>query len=162
VTRQEARSAAPRRLRECVERWPECESGAYDPRCCRFPKSCSCTSYPSTWTETDLEPRPESSAATPSPRSLFRRVLPRAHGLRVAPDRVQLFSSCSPVVIDFGYLRWNGHWWKNLGATHWWIFWLQHREKPTYWYWDHNLPVPCDGSPFCNARDHKEGCRLAR
>ncbi len=32
------------RLLECVERWPECESGAYDPRCCRFPKSCSCTS----------------------------------------------------------------------------------------------------------------------
>ena len=28
----------------CVKRWPECESGAYDPRCCRFPKSCSCTS----------------------------------------------------------------------------------------------------------------------
>lgn len=25
----------------CVERWPECETGAYDPRCCRFPKSCS-------------------------------------------------------------------------------------------------------------------------
>jgi hypothetical protein len=28
----------------CVERWPECESGSYDPRCCRFPKSCSCES----------------------------------------------------------------------------------------------------------------------
>jgi hypothetical protein len=27
---------------ECVQRWPECEDGAYDPRCCRFPKSCSC------------------------------------------------------------------------------------------------------------------------
>lgn len=26
---------------ECVERWPECESFLYDPRCCRFPKSCS-------------------------------------------------------------------------------------------------------------------------
>lgn len=26
---------------ECVKRWPECESGAYDPACCRFPKSCS-------------------------------------------------------------------------------------------------------------------------
>lgn len=26
----------------CVERWPECEEGTYDPRCCRFPKSCSC------------------------------------------------------------------------------------------------------------------------
>lgn len=25
----------------CVERWPECEDGAYDPRCCRFPKPCS-------------------------------------------------------------------------------------------------------------------------
>ena len=28
---------------DCVERWPECEDGAYDPRCCRFPKSCSCS-----------------------------------------------------------------------------------------------------------------------
>jgi hypothetical protein len=27
---------------ECVQRWSECEDGAYDPRCCRFPKSCSC------------------------------------------------------------------------------------------------------------------------
>jgi hypothetical protein len=26
----------------CVEAWPECEDGGYDPRCCRFPKSCSC------------------------------------------------------------------------------------------------------------------------
>lgn len=34
-----------RRLRACVERWPEAETGAYDPRCCRFPKSCSATVY---------------------------------------------------------------------------------------------------------------------
>lgn len=27
---------------ECVERWPECVPDGYDPRCCRFPKSCSC------------------------------------------------------------------------------------------------------------------------
>jgi hypothetical protein len=26
----------------CVEAWPGCYSGGYDPRCCRFPKSCSC------------------------------------------------------------------------------------------------------------------------
>jgi transcriptional regulator with XRE-family HTH domain len=26
----------------CVEQWPGCFSGGYDPRCCRFPKSCSC------------------------------------------------------------------------------------------------------------------------
>lgn len=34
-----------RRLRACVERWPECEDSGYDPRCCRFPKSCSCMVY---------------------------------------------------------------------------------------------------------------------
>lgn len=32
---------ATRRLKACVELWPGCESGMYDPRCCRFPKSCS-------------------------------------------------------------------------------------------------------------------------
>lgn len=26
----------------CIVTWPECEEGKYDPRCCRFPKSCSC------------------------------------------------------------------------------------------------------------------------
>lgn len=26
-----------------MERWPECEEGAYHHDCCRFPKSCSCT-----------------------------------------------------------------------------------------------------------------------
>jgi len=30
------------RAPECVSRWPECEVGEYDPRCCRWPKSCSC------------------------------------------------------------------------------------------------------------------------
>lgn len=25
----------------CKDLWPECRSGEYDPRCCRFPKSCS-------------------------------------------------------------------------------------------------------------------------
>lgn len=27
--------------RSCRENWPGAESGSYDPRCCRFPKSCS-------------------------------------------------------------------------------------------------------------------------
>lgn len=51
--------AAPtRRLRVCVDAWPECEEGAYDPRCCRFPKSCSCTVYDEAQvSEADLEPR---------------------------------------------------------------------------------------------------------
>lgn len=26
----------------CVEAWPECEDGGYNPSCCRFPKACSC------------------------------------------------------------------------------------------------------------------------
>jgi hypothetical protein len=27
---------------ECVTAWPDCYDGGFDPRCCRFPKSCSC------------------------------------------------------------------------------------------------------------------------
>lgn len=30
----------------CIENWPDCYEGGYDPRCCRFPKSCSCTVLP--------------------------------------------------------------------------------------------------------------------
>lgn len=33
------------RIWTCVENWPDCASGQYNPACCRFPKSCSCTSY---------------------------------------------------------------------------------------------------------------------
>ncbi len=45
-----------RRLLVCVDAWPECETGKYDPRCCRFPKSCSCTIYDEkTIDESDLE-----------------------------------------------------------------------------------------------------------
>lgn len=59
-----AREALPdRRLRDCVESWPEAETGAYDPRCCRFPKSCSATVYDEgAVVEADLEP----VAATPA------------------------------------------------------------------------------------------------
>jgi hypothetical protein len=54
-----------RRLRVCVEAWPECETGLYDPRCCRFPKSCSCTVYDQELVEeSDLEP------PTPPPSDL--------------------------------------------------------------------------------------------
>lgn len=46
-----------RRIRACVEAWPEAETGQYDPRCCRFPKSCSATSYdPEQVTDEYLEP----------------------------------------------------------------------------------------------------------
>ena len=45
-----------RRIKECVENWPEAEEGKYDPRCCRFPKSCSCTVYWDGITEDELEP----------------------------------------------------------------------------------------------------------
>ena len=44
------------RLRACVERWPGCVEGEYNPACCRFPKSCSCTIYHEESTAvTDLE-----------------------------------------------------------------------------------------------------------
>lgn len=47
----------PRRLASCVARWPGCDEGLYDPRCHRFPKTCSCTVYdPERISEADLEP----------------------------------------------------------------------------------------------------------
>ncbi len=35
--------AVDRRRPECIANWPDCEEGEYNPSCCRFPKSCSCT-----------------------------------------------------------------------------------------------------------------------
>jgi hypothetical protein len=57
-----------RRLQSCVNNWPECHSGEYDPRCCRFPKSCSCLSYdPETIQESELEPAPAPLAILGAP-----------------------------------------------------------------------------------------------
>jgi hypothetical protein len=54
----EADTTPTHRLRGCVERWPDCEEGTYNPSCCRFPKSCSCTVYnPANVTDDDLEPK---------------------------------------------------------------------------------------------------------
>jgi hypothetical protein len=50
------RLAPPRRLKSCVEQWPDCQEGEYNPRCCRFPKSCSCTVYHGSNPDEDLEP----------------------------------------------------------------------------------------------------------
>lgn len=36
----------PPRIPFCVAAWPECEDGEYNPKCCRFPKSCSCRVWP--------------------------------------------------------------------------------------------------------------------
>lgn len=67
-----------RRIRTCVEQWPECESGMYDPRCCRFPKSCSPHGrieavLAGNLTDDDLEPR----AAAHQP-TLFDAARPHA------------------------------------------------------------------------------------
>lgn len=52
-----------RRLRACVESWPGAETCAYDPRCCRFPKSCSADIYDDDLvTDDDLEPREDTDA----------------------------------------------------------------------------------------------------
>lgn len=54
----ETGTAPKRRLRACVEQWPGAEiDGDYDPRCCRFPKSCSASVYDEAHvTDDDLEP----------------------------------------------------------------------------------------------------------
>jgi hypothetical protein len=44
VVRTDSASRRPR-LRACVERWPDCFTGDYNPACCRFPKSCSADIY---------------------------------------------------------------------------------------------------------------------
>lgn len=49
-----------RRLKVCVEAWSEAESSEYNPKCCRYPKSCSPYGSMSqvivgTLTEDDLE-----------------------------------------------------------------------------------------------------------
>lgn len=45
---------------DCVQRWPDCYSGGYDSRCCRFPKSCSCGGF--------LAPRPVLITTAPAPQ----------------------------------------------------------------------------------------------
>lgn len=52
-----------RRLKSCVDAWPYCYSGDYNPACCRFPKSCSPHGYieaveAGNLTDADLEPSP--------------------------------------------------------------------------------------------------------
>ena len=42
IDQQRAEPIQDNREPDCIERWPECESGCFDPRCCRWPKSCSC------------------------------------------------------------------------------------------------------------------------
>ena len=57
--------SGPRRLKACVERWPDCETGAYSPACCRFPKSCSADIYYEEFVkDSDLEDIQE-TAGTP-------------------------------------------------------------------------------------------------
>lgn len=53
-----------RRLRACVEAFPEAGDDRYDPRCCRFPKVCSPYPYQEAIdagvvTDADLEPDPQ-------------------------------------------------------------------------------------------------------
>lgn len=58
---EEVREPPPRtrRLKACVDEWPDCEEGEYHPLCCRFPKSCSCTVYdPERVSPEDLEDLP--------------------------------------------------------------------------------------------------------
>jgi len=70
-----AESLPERRPRGCVENWPEAETGAYDPRCCRFPKSCSATVYDEAHVaETDLEPSPAAEPQQADVSTLLRLV----------------------------------------------------------------------------------------
>lgn len=59
-------TAPRRRLKACVDNWPGCESGDYNPNCCRWPKSCSATVYDDDRvSDDDLEP----ALKAPAPRA---------------------------------------------------------------------------------------------
>lgn len=64
VALQEPSEERPRRrLRSCVEAWPEACEGEYNPACYRFPKSCSATVYSTELvTDADLESTPALAA----------------------------------------------------------------------------------------------------
>lgn len=40
----------------CLANWPDAENGAYNPSCCRFPKSCSLATPPAVRTGDDAAP----------------------------------------------------------------------------------------------------------
>jgi hypothetical protein len=71
-----------RRLLSCVEAWPECVEGDYNPACCRFPKSCSCTVYDDDLDDGLLEPVVPDTYPN-DPQS------PNPSPPAVLPDRVQ-------------------------------------------------------------------------
>ena len=53
------------RLKHCTEQWPECTDGEYNPSCCRFPKSCSCTIYNDDTPPDELEDATADAPAQP-------------------------------------------------------------------------------------------------
>lgn len=93
-----------RRLRACVEAWPECEEGQYNPACCRFPKSCSCTIYWANVTEADLEPEPEAKPViTPLEYRMAAAILfmPEIGHLTAGVTK-EIISRCARVAVEFG------------------------------------------------------------
>ena len=71
-------SAEAGRDPECVAKWPDCYEDGYDPRCCRFPKSCRCSVYqplPSPVIALDRED-PTPDPTTPEPRAASAEAQP--------------------------------------------------------------------------------------
>lgn len=97
-----------RRLRACVEAWPECIEGDYNPACCRFPKSCSCTIYDMQYvTEADLEPEQEAklteNGITPLEERMAAAILfmPEIGHLTAGVTK-EIISRCARVAVEFG------------------------------------------------------------
>jgi len=110
-----ARPLAPmRRLRACVESWPEAETGAYDPRCCRFPKSCSATIYgEDTVAEEDLEPAELSVVEVDPEPQPAEAVTPSLRDQLLS--MWQEYATSSDVVDDAHLVRWVNALIENLG-----------------------------------------------
>lgn len=89
-TRDESGNTPVRRLRACVEAWPECYEGGYNPACCRFPKSCSATVYdPECVEDRHLEPVSPAASVAHEPGDQSGRI-PAAEQIEMAARAMAL------------------------------------------------------------------------
>lgn len=96
-----------RRLKYCVEQWPECHTGGYDPHCCRFPKSCSPHGrieavMAGNLTEEDLEPKRWKGDIIPIGDECFAA----GDETIISYKGENFYKACNAFVVDF--LPWGG------------------------------------------------------
>ncbi len=86
-----------RRPLSCLQPWPDADSGAHNPACCRFPKSCSATVYGDETPDDLLEPGPETQ---PGSLADLGRVLPNLDDDQLAEAHNALYAAGCGYGVD--------------------------------------------------------------